>query len=53
MSALTDDGLRQRITQQSGEQPSSPEESEPDNSKRDQVVWGKTPSGLGAHRVRT
>jgi phosphatidylethanolamine N-methyltransferase len=53
MLALTDDGLRQRITQQREEELSSPKESEPDNSKRDQVVWGKTPSGLGAHRVPT
>lgn len=52
MSALTDDGLRQRIPQQREVQPSFPKEPEPDDAKRDQVVWGKTPSGLGAHRVR-
>jgi hypothetical protein len=53
MSALTDDGLRQRIPQQREEPPSSPKGPEPDDVKRDQVVWGKTPSGQGAHRVRT
>jgi len=52
MLTLTDDGLRQRIPQQREVQFSSPKEPEPDDAKRDQVVWGKTPSGQGAHGVR-
>ncbi|KAN0113521.1 Phospholipid methyltransferase domain containing protein [Russula decolorans] len=41
MSAIVEDGLRQRIPHQREEQP----QSQPDVSTRDPVVLGKTPSG--------
>ena len=44
-TATMEDGLRQRIPHQRGEQP----QSQPDNSTRDPVVLGKTPSGEGVH----
>jgi hypothetical protein len=53
MSALTEDGLRQRIPYQSEEQQqkaSSTQAPESDDMKRSHVVWGQTPSGQGAHR---
>jgi hypothetical protein len=40
-----EDGLRQRIPRQREEQP----QPQPDNSTRDPVVLGKTPSGQGVH----
>jgi phosphatidylethanolamine N-methyltransferase len=53
MSALTEDGLRQRIPRQREEQRPAPSPTqaspESDDSTRDHVVWGKTPSGEGAH----
>jgi phosphatidylethanolamine N-methyltransferase len=55
MSALLDDGLRQRITQGRVEHTFTtkpPLPSEPDDSTRDQVVWGKTPSGQGTPCAR-
>jgi len=45
MSALVDDGLRQRIPHQKEEQPPPTQQPEPHDSTRDHVVWGKTPSG--------
>lgn len=45
MSAITEDGLRQRIPHQREEQP----QSQPDDSNRDPVVLGQTPSGQGVH----
>jgi hypothetical protein len=45
MSAIMEDGLRQRIPHQREEQP----QSQPDDSTRDPVVLGKTPSGQGVH----
>ena|SRR6266850_4402567 len=56
MSALTEDGLRQRIPRQREERrplpaPSSTHASpESDDSTQDHVVWGKTPSGEGTYR---
>lgn len=45
MSAIIEDGLRQRIPHQREEQP----QSQLDDSTRDPVVLGKTPSGHGAY----
>jgi hypothetical protein len=45
MSAIMEDGLRQRIPHQREEQP----QSQPDDPTRDPVVLGKTPSGQGVH----
>ncbi|KAI0248921.1 phosphatidylethanolamine N-methyltransferase [Lactifluus subvellereus] len=48
MSTLLEDGLRLRITQGRVEQTLStkaPLPSQPDDATRDQIVWGKTPSG--------
>lgn len=45
MSATMEDGLRQRIPRQREEQP----QPQPDDSTRDPVVLGKTPSGQGVH----
>jgi hypothetical protein len=52
MSALLDDGLRQRIPPHREEKAQVPQAAESDGSTRDHVVWGKTPSGKGAYRTR-
>ncbi len=46
MAAIMDDGLRQRIPHQREERARSPQ---PDDSTRDPIVLGKTPSGQGVH----
>lgn len=45
MSAIMEDGLRQRIPHQREDQA----QSQPDYPTRDPVVLGKTPSGQGVH----
>jgi len=52
MSALFDDGLRQRVPPHREEKAQAPQALESDDSTRDHVVWGKTPSGQGVHRTR-
>ena len=51
MSVMLDQGLRQRISQQKAEHVtvSSQLDDDDDPLARDQVVWGQTPSGQGAH----
>jgi hypothetical protein len=48
MSAILDDGLRQRIPHQR-EGKETTQEPQPDDSTRDPIVLGKTPSGQGVH----
>jgi hypothetical protein len=53
MSALLDDGLRQRIPHQREEQEQvqTTQEHQLDDPTRDPIVLGKTPSGQGEHRA--
>lgn len=45
--------MRQRILHQREEQNPTTQDPQSDDSTRDHVVWGKTPSGQGTHPART
>jgi hypothetical protein len=47
MSAILDDGLRQRIPHQREHE--QPQATLPDDPTRDPIVLGKTPSGQGVY----